>query len=85
MDQILKNWLLEHNINYILHRHPPVYTVEEARLHCSHIAGLHCKNLFLKDSNTKRFYLITVPAAKKVEISDLPNQIGVAEITLLVF
>ena len=30
-------------------RHPPVFTVEEARAHRGTIAGGHCKSLFLKD------------------------------------
>jgi Ala-tRNA(Pro) deacylase len=81
MDQLLENWLADHSIEYVLHRHPYVYTVEEARLHCSHIPGLHCKNLFLKDSVAKKFYLITLPATKKVEIKLLRKIIGAKKLS----
>ena len=58
-----------------------VFTVEEARLHCYHIPGLHCKNLFLKDSIVKRFYLITLPATKKVEIKLLRKIVGAKKLS----
>ncbi len=32
-------------------RHPPVFTVEEARAHRGAIPGGHCKSLFLKDKS----------------------------------
>ena len=49
MDNKLAEWLDQYQIKYKLHSHPAVFTIEEARKHCGHIPGLHCKNLFLKD------------------------------------
>ena len=62
----------------IAHRtyeHEAVFTVEESvRLHVE-IPGAHVKNLFLKD-NGGRFWLVTVPADKRVALKALPDAIG---------
>jgi Ala-tRNA(Pro) deacylase len=43
--------------------HPPVYTVEEARLLRGKIAGGHTKNLFLKDKKDSLFLLVALEDA----------------------
>ena len=45
----LFNRFCELGICYETHSHPAVFTVEEAQLHCSHLPGTHCQNLFPKD------------------------------------
>ena len=57
------------------HKHPPVFTVEEARIHCGHIAGCHCKNLFLKDKKGRMFLLVTIDN-RLVNLKLLRKQIG---------
>lgn len=52
MKDSLKRWLTNHDILHILHTHPAVYTVPEAKIHCGHIPGTHCKNLLLKNKKT---------------------------------
>lgn len=55
--------------------HAPVFTVEEsADLHRD-IAGTHTKNLFLKDAGG-RYWLVTVPHDKRVDLKALPGAIG---------
>lgn len=55
--------------------HPAVFTVAEGdRLHGA-IPGTHTKNLFLKDT-AGRFWLVTVPAAARVDLKALPAAIG---------
>jgi len=55
--------------------HGAVFTVDEsAHLHAS-IAGLHSKNLFLKDAGA-RFWLVTVPAQLRANLKTLPRTIG---------
>lgn len=62
-------------IAHQVYEHEAVFTVEEsARLH-EEIPGAHVKNLFLKD-NGSRFWLITVPADKRVALKALPDAIG---------
>ena len=38
--------------------HPPVFTVEEAKTHTSHLPGAHCKSLFLKDKKGGLWLLV---------------------------
>lgn len=67
--------LTDLGIAHQVHEHEAVFTVEEsARLHVD-IPGAHVKNLFLKD-NGGRFWLITVPADKRVALKALPGAIG---------
>ncbi len=81
MEKSLENWLKQNQIEFILHQHTPVYTVEEAREHCYHIPGMHCKNLFLKDSKSGKFFLLTLPATKIIPISQIRKQIGVKKLS----
>ena len=68
MEESLKRWLEEHDIQYILHTHPAVFTVNEAKIHCGHIPGTHCKNLFLIDKKTETYFLVTIPHEKKLDL-----------------
>ncbi len=83
MDTVLRNWLEKNDINYTSHSHVPVFTVEEAREHTYHIPGLHCKNLFLKDSkkNLKIYHLVTLPHYKRVELKVLKPLVGAKKLT----
>ncbi len=71
MDEKLHKWLIENSIVYILHSHPAVFTVEEARIHCGFIPGLHCKNLFIKNVKGTEYYLVTVPSSKRLDFKKL--------------
>lgn len=75
LDAFLEKWLANNHIDYILHAHQPVFTVEEAQIHTSHIPGLHCKNLFLRDSKSATFYLLTLPALKKINLKVLRKKL----------
>ena len=68
MDSNLKNWLKKNNIDYILHQHPPVYTVPEAKEFCGHIPGRHIKNMFMQDSITKQFFLVSIPSENRLDM-----------------
>ena len=57
------------------HAHPPVFTVEEAQTHCSHLPGGHCKNLFLKDKK-KRLWLIVTLDEQPVDLTALSKALG---------
>ncbi|MCE7748969.1 MAG: prolyl-tRNA synthetase associated domain-containing protein [Candidatus Heimdallarchaeota archaeon] len=82
MDSTLKDWLDCKNINYKLHIHPAVFTVEEAKKHCSFIPGLHCKNLFLKEkTGDKRYFLVTLPSDKKLEFRTLEMLLNSSKLT----
>jgi Ala-tRNA(Pro) deacylase len=67
-------------IEYQVHEHPPVFTVEESSQHTRHIRGAHTKNLFLKDKNGA-FWLVTVPDEARVDLKALPTAIGCGRVS----
>lgn len=80
MEDSLKRWLADYNIQYVLHTHPAVFTVPEARVHCGHIPGTHCKNLFLKNKKSGQFYLVTIPHEKRLDLNQFRKLIGAPKI-----
>ena len=62
-------------ISFKTHTHPPVYTVEEAQAHCSHLPGGHCKNLFLKDKKGV-LWLVVALDERPIDMKDLRHLIG---------
>ncbi len=75
MDSQLQEYLAHHNIDYKLHTHPPVFTVEQSRNEPSiqNIPGLHTKSLFLKDEKGQ-FYLVCMPGEKRLNIRALEKK-----------
>jgi len=61
-------------ISFTQHEHPPVFTVEEAQMHCAHLPGVHCKNLFLRNKK-KRYWLVVLLDDTKVDLKSLGNTI----------
>ncbi|MFX1324011.1 MAG: prolyl-tRNA synthetase associated domain-containing protein [Promethearchaeota archaeon] len=80
MKESLKQWLAAHDIQYILHTHPAVFTVPEAKIHCGHIPGTHCKNLFLKNKRDGQLFLVTIPHEKRLDLNQFRKMIGAPKI-----
>ncbi|UCD00538.1 MAG: prolyl-tRNA synthetase associated domain-containing protein [Promethearchaeota archaeon] len=80
MEESLKAWLVEHKIHYTLHTHPAVFTVPEARMHCGHIPGTHCKNLVIKNKKSGQLFLITIPHEKRLDLNQFRKMIGAPKI-----
>jgi Ala-tRNA(Pro) deacylase len=62
-------------IDYTVHEHAAVFTVEESRALDREMPGAHTKNLFLKDAGGV-FWLVTVPAEARVDLKALPVAMG---------
>lgn len=67
-------------IDLRLHHHAPAFTVEEGNAAWAGIPGMHCKNLFLKDSKG-RLWLVVAPADMRVDLKALPARIGSARLS----
>jgi Ala-tRNA(Pro) deacylase len=62
-------------IAWVLHEHEAVFTVEAStRLHREN-AGLHTKNLFLKDAGGQ-FWIVSAPHDATIDLKALPSAIG---------
>jgi Ala-tRNA(Pro) deacylase len=74
-EQALLDALSYSNIDWTLHEHEAVFTVEaSAELHAK-IKGAHTKNLFLKDA-AGQFWLVTAPHDARIDLKQLPSVIG---------
>ncbi|MEL7197695.1 MAG: prolyl-tRNA synthetase associated domain-containing protein [Pseudomonadota bacterium] len=62
-------------IDYAVHEHPAVFTVEESRAIKTDIECLHTKNLFLKDAGGA-FFLLTVPAEARIDLKRVHPLLG---------
>ena len=69
-------YLRSKGIQFIMHDHPAVFTCEEAEKYCAHIPGVACKNLFLKDKDKPQFFLVIMPAAKKLDLKQFASMNG---------
>lgn len=62
-------------IDYALHHHDPVFTVEEGAHIKQTIPGTHCRNLFLRDKK-KRTFLVVAANETEIDLKALPARIG---------
>lgn len=67
----VEDFLKSKGIEYILHEHPAVYTCEEAEKYCGDVPGLACKNLLLKGKKSGRYFLVILPAEKRVDFKKI--------------
>ena len=74
-EKVLKK-LDELNINYKLIDHPPVYTIEAMEELKLDENGHVVKNLFLKNSNGKKHYLVVLKGDKKADLKSIKSQIN---------
>lgn len=52
-------YLRKLGVDYKLHEHPPVYTVEEAKKYRINVNFGENKNLFLRNKKGTKYYLVT--------------------------
>jgi Ala-tRNA(Pro) deacylase len=62
------------------HEHPAVFTVEEARAHCAHLPGCHCKSLFLKDKKGG-LWLVVARDDARVDLKALGRRLGIGNVS----
>lgn len=62
-------------ISYEVHRHAPVFTVEEAQAVRDDVPGAHTKNLFLKDKKDN-FFLVVLEETAQIDLKTLHGPLG---------
>lgn len=60
--------------------HPPVFTVADGGDWKHEIAGLHCKNLFMKDARG-RIFLAVLPGDKRADMRSIERQAGAGRLS----
>lgn len=59
------------------HRHPPVFTVEEAQRHKGDLPGAHTKNLFVRDKKG-RMWLLVALFDREIELLSIAKKLRVS-------
>ncbi len=67
--------LADLDIDNVTIEHPPVFTAEEAAMHCSQLPGAHCKTLFLKDKKDILWLIIALDY-RRLDMKKLQNILG---------
>ena len=62
------------NIDYKLIRHPAIFCkADEYKVKDIDFGGVKCKNLFLKDKKTNKFYLVSLPVEKRADLKKISD------------
>jgi Ala-tRNA(Pro) deacylase len=69
-------YLDERGLVYDAHRHPPVFTSEEADKYRADFTGVACKNLFLRNKKATRYFLVTIPTTVRFDIDAFTQSVG---------
>ena len=72
----IDDFLRRHGIAAARHEHAAVMTVEESEQLVPPLPGAKTKNLFLRDKKGARHFLVTVPAARSVDLNALGAVLG---------
>jgi len=78
-DQLFER-LTELGIEHHTVRHPPVFTVAEAKAHRAGVAGTFVKNLFLRNKKGK-MWLVVAPEDLAIDLKQLGRQIGAGHVS----
>lgn len=74
-------FLHQHGINYQHFDHPAVFTCEEAERLCPDMPGKSVKNLFLRDRDGTRHFLVIVGYEKSVNLNGLKELLGLSKLS----
>ena len=70
------------HIHFTYTEHRPVYSMEELDALEMPADAVICKNLFLRNSNGKQHFLLTVPAATPIDLKQLATSLGSSRLSL---
>lgn len=74
-EEIVFNYLQEHDIPYTVYHHPEGKTIEEAKRWWRNDGSVHCKNLFFRNHKGNRHYLVCLHCDYDLPIHDLEQML----------
>ena len=77
----LLTFLDEIGVEHELHRHVPLFTVEDSKAATAHLPGAHTKNFFLKQKKGG-YVLVTCLEDRQIKIKHLEKAIGAKRLRL---
>jgi Ala-tRNA(Pro) deacylase len=69
------NYLQGHQIDYVRHDHEAVFTCDDAKRLRIDVNGVETKNLFLRDRDGRRHFLVVVQSEKQVDLKTLSEML----------
>ena len=63
------------SISFEYHEHPPITTIEEAKIHWKDYNSGRCKNIFFRNHKGNRHYLVILEHLRQLDIHDLEKRL----------
>lgn len=63
------------DITFEYHEHPPLATIEDARIHWENYNAGRCKNIFFRNHKGNRHYLVILEHLRQLDIHDLEKRL----------
>lgn len=74
-EEIVFDYLQQHDIPYTCYHHPEGKTIEEAKRWWKDDGSIHCKNLFFRNHKGNRHYLVCFHCDHDLDIHDLEHRL----------
>jgi Ala-tRNA(Pro) deacylase len=69
------------SIQFEYHEHPPLATIEDAKLHWKNYNSGRCKNIFLRNHKGDKHYLVILEHLRTLNIHDLEKKLKQGKLT----
>lgn len=69
------------NIQFEYHEHPPLATIEDAKIHWKDYNSGRCKNIFFRNHKGDRHYLVILEHLSQLNIRDLEKRLKQGKLT----
>jgi Ala-tRNA(Pro) deacylase len=69
------------SIPYEYHEHPPLATIEDAKIHWQNYNSGRCKNIFLRNHKGNRHYLVILEHLATLNMKDLEKRLRQGKLT----
>lgn len=69
------------SVRYEYHEHPPVATIEDAKIHWQDYHSGRCKNIFFRNHKGDRHYLVILEHLHQLNIHDLEKRLRQGKLT----
>jgi Ala-tRNA(Pro) deacylase len=68
-------------IDFEYHEHPPLATIEDAKIHWENYNSGRCKNIFFRNHKGDRHYLVVLEHLRQLNIRDLEKRLRQGKLT----
>jgi Ala-tRNA(Pro) deacylase len=69
------------SIGFEYHQHPPIATIEDAKIHWKDLNSGRCKNIFFRNHKGDRHYLVILEHLRQLDIHDLEKRLKQGKLT----